>query len=48
MRSSRSAVGPIKRDPAELRAEELRIREKYGLLEDTELHDVTRRGDPLL
>jgi hypothetical protein len=37
-----------KRDPAELRAEELRIREKFGLLEDTPLHDVTRRGSPLL
>ena len=33
-----------KRDPAELRAEELQIREKFGLLEDTPLHDVTRRG----
>jgi hypothetical protein len=37
-----------KRNPAELRAEELRIREKHGLLEDTELHDSTRRGSPLL
>jgi hypothetical protein len=37
-----------KRDPAELRAEELAIREKFGLLEDTPLHDVTRRGSPLL
>jgi hypothetical protein len=36
------------RDPAELRAEELQIREKFGLLEDTPLHDVTRRGSPLL
>jgi hypothetical protein len=36
------------RDPAELRAEELAIREKFGLLEDTPLHDVTRRGSPLL
>jgi hypothetical protein len=36
------------RDPAETRAEELRIREKFGLLEDTPLHDVTRRGSPLL
>ena len=35
-------------DPAELRAEELHIREKFGLLEDTPLHDVTRRGSPLL
>ena len=33
-----------KRDPAELRAEELEIREKFGLLKDTPLHDVTRRG----
>ena len=32
------------RDPAELRPEELRIRERFGLLEDTPLHDVTRRG----
>jgi hypothetical protein len=37
-----------KRGPAELRAEELEIREKFGLLEDTPLHDVTRRGSPLL
>jgi hypothetical protein len=37
-----------KRDPAELRAEELAIREKHGLLEGTPLHDVTRRGSPLL
>jgi hypothetical protein len=37
-----------KRDPVELRAEELAIREKFGLLEDTPLHDVTRRGSPLL
>jgi hypothetical protein len=36
------------RDPAELRAEELAIREKFGLLEDTPLHEVTRRGSPLL
>jgi hypothetical protein len=35
-------------DPAETRAEELRIREKFGLLEDTPLQDVTRRGSPLL
>jgi hypothetical protein len=28
----------------ELGAEELHIREKFGLLEDTPLHDVTRRG----
>jgi hypothetical protein len=33
--------------PAERRAEGLRIREKHGLLEDTPLHDVTRRGSPL-
>ena len=37
-----------KRDPAGLRAEEMRIREKFGLLEDTPLHDATRRGSPLL
>jgi hypothetical protein len=37
-----------KRDPTELRAEELRIRAKHGLLEDTPLHDATRRGSPLL
>ena len=37
-----------KRDPAEPRAEELAIREKFGLLQDTRLHDVTRRGSPLL
>ena len=36
------------RDPAELRAKELAIREKFGLLEDTPLYDVTRRGSPLL
>lgn len=36
------------RDPAELRAEELRIREKFGLHEGVELRDVTRRGSPLL
>ena len=32
------------RDPAELRAEELAIREKFGLLQDTPLHDTSRRG----
>ena len=36
------------RDPAELRAEKLRIREKFGLHEGVELRDVTRRGNPLL
>jgi hypothetical protein len=36
------------RNPAELRAEELQIREKFRLLEYTPLHDVTRRGSPLL
>jgi len=36
-----------KRVPAELRAEELHIREKFGLLEDPPLRDVTRRGSPL-
>jgi hypothetical protein len=44
----RNDVWRTKLDPAELRAEELRIREKHGLLEDTPLHDVTRRGRPLL
>jgi hypothetical protein len=39
----RNDVWRTKLDPAELRAEELRIREKHGLLEDTPLHDVTRR-----
>jgi hypothetical protein len=34
--------------PAELRAEELAIREKFGLLEDTPLWDVTTRGSPRL
>ena len=37
-----------KRDPAELRAGRAPIRKKFGLLEDTPLHDVTRRGSPLL
>jgi hypothetical protein len=36
------------RDATDLRAEELAIREKFGLLHDTPLHDVTRRGSPLL
>jgi hypothetical protein len=36
------------RDSGELRAEELAIREKFGLLEDTPLHDITRRGSPPL
>jgi hypothetical protein len=35
-------------DLAELRAEELAIREKFGLPEGTPLHDVARRGSPLL
>ena len=35
-------------DPAEVRAEELQIRERFGLLEDTPLHEVTRRGSRLL
>jgi hypothetical protein len=34
--------------PQRLAEAELRIRAKYGLLEDTPLHDSTRRGDPLL
>jgi hypothetical protein len=36
------------RDATELRAEELAIREKFGLLEGPPLHEVTRRGSPLL
>ena len=44
----RSCARREKRDRAELRPEELRIRAKFGLLEDTPLHDVTRRGSPLL
>ena len=44
----RSRAQREKRDPADLRAEEAHIREKFGLLEDTPLHDVTRRGSPLL
>jgi hypothetical protein len=32
-----------KRDPAELHAEELATREKFGLLEDTKLYDTTRQ-----
>jgi hypothetical protein len=44
----RSRAQREKRDPAELRAKELAIREKFGLLEGTPLHDVTRRGSPLL
>jgi hypothetical protein len=36
------------RHPAELRAEELKICEELGLLEDTPLHDVTRPGSPVL
>jgi hypothetical protein len=31
-----------------LRAEELEIRAKFGLLEDTKLYDSARRGMPLL
>jgi hypothetical protein len=34
--------------PQRLAEAELRIRTKFGLLEDTPLHDSTRRGDPLL
>jgi hypothetical protein len=44
----RSRAQRENRNPAELRAEELHIREKFGLLEGTPLHDVTRRGSPLL
>jgi hypothetical protein len=33
-------------DLAELCAEEPEIREKFGLLEDTPLHDVTQAGQP--
>ena len=32
------------RNRTELRAKELRVREKFGLLQDTPLHDVTRLG----
>jgi hypothetical protein len=44
----RNDVWRTKLAPPELHAEELRIREKHGLLEDTPLHDVTQRGSPLL
>ena len=44
----RSRAQREKRDPAALRAEELKIREKFGLLEDTPLWDVTTRGSPRL
>ena len=44
----RSRARREQRDPAELHAEELAIRENFGLLQDTPLHDVTRRGSPLL
>jgi hypothetical protein len=44
----RSRAQQEKRDPAALRAEELKIREKFGLLEDTPLWDVTTRGSPRL
>jgi hypothetical protein len=37
-----------KRDPAGLHAEEMRVREKFGLHEDVRLYDSTRRGSPLL
>ena len=37
----RSRAQREKRDPAEMRAEELHIREKFGLLENTPLHGVT-------
>jgi hypothetical protein len=36
------------RDPADLRGEELRFRERFGPHKDVPLHDVTRRGSPLL
>jgi hypothetical protein len=42
----RNNVWQSKLGPTELLAEELRIREKHCLLEDTPLHDVTRRGQP--
>ncbi len=42
----RSPVQHEKRDPAILRTEELDIREKFGLLEDRPLHDVTSRREP--
>jgi hypothetical protein len=44
----RSRAQRQKGDPAALRAEELKIREKFGLLEDTPLWDVTTRGSPRL
>jgi hypothetical protein len=44
----RSRAQRKKCDLAELRAEELHIREKFGLPEATPVHDVTRRGSPLL
>ena len=44
----RSRAQREKRDPAALRAEELKIRERFGLLEDTPLWDVTTRGSPRL
>ena len=49
-RSSSFAVelGAKQRDPAELRAEELAIREKFGLFQNTPLHDLTRWRSPLL
>jgi hypothetical protein len=39
----RSRAQREKRDPAQLRAEELHMRGKFGLLEETPLHDITRR-----
>jgi hypothetical protein len=44
----RNDVWRTKLAPAEVHAEELRIREKHDLLEDTPLHDVTRWGSPSL
>jgi hypothetical protein len=38
----RSLAQREKRGPAALCAEELRIREKFGLVEDTRLHDVNQ------
>jgi len=42
----RSLAQREKRGPAALCAEELRIREKFGLVEDTRLHDVNQTRQP--
>jgi hypothetical protein len=48
MRSSSQSGSAEKRDPAELCAEELENQGAGLLLEAPALHDVTRRGSPLL